>query len=76
MSDAVRARLKDGRETNLSPFFARRLEAEVLDEPTTRPDGSARPDTRASGRKVKPKTSVDEASTAKKAANASDKKEN
>jgi hypothetical protein len=76
MSDAVRARLKDGRETNLSPFFAKRLGAEVLDEPTHNPDGSVRVDTAKGGRPLKPRTSVDEASTAKKARDASNTKEN
>lgn len=72
---AVRARL-NGRETNMSPFFAELYGAEVLDEPTTNPDGSPRGDTAEGGRPLKPKTTVDEASTAKKAANASDKKGN
>lgn len=74
MSDVVRARLKNGLETNLSPFFAKRLGAEVLDEPTIRPDGGPRDDTRK-GRRVKPLISVDEASTAKKASGASTTKE-
>lgn len=74
MSDVVRARLKSGLETNLSPFFAKKLGAEVLDEPTTRPDGGPREDTRK-GRRVKPQVSVDEASTAKQASGASTPKE-
>ena len=62
MADLVRVRL-NGIEKNVGRTFAERHDLEVLDEPTTNPDGSLRPTTRAGGRRVKPKTSV-----AKKAA--------
>lgn len=70
MSDLVRARLKSGVETNLSPFFANLYGAEVLDEPTVNPDGSPRRDTRAGGRKVKPRVSATEAAKANKTTDA------
>lgn len=66
MSEIVRA-VHKGRQSNMSRFFAERLDAKVVDEPTHNADGSPRGITTAAGRPVKKKTTVDEASAAKKA---------
>ena len=65
MSDLVRVRLGDV-EKNVGAAFAERFELDVIDEPTHRPDGTARGVTRAGGRARKPKTSVDQQAAAKK----------
>lgn len=57
--ELVRVRIDDV-ETNVGAAFAEAEGLEVLDEPTTNPDGSRREDTRPNGRKAKPKTSVAE----------------
>jgi hypothetical protein len=68
MSDLVRARL-NGFEKNLGRAFAESTEGvEILDEPTTNPDGTLRSTTRAGGRRVKPKTTVAKQAAEKKAA--------
>ena len=63
----VRVRLSDGTEKNLSEHVAKRAKLEVLDEPTTRGDGSLRRPTRKGGRPDKPKTTVAKKAAAKKA---------
>lgn len=71
----VRALVPDGdagQLVNVSPAQAEAKGWEVVDEPTHGDDGRALPPTRANGRPVKPKTNlpkttVDKASTAKKA---------
>ncbi len=64
----VRARL-NGVDHTMSRFFARRLKAQIIQSPVTNADGTLRGSTSAdSGRKAKPKTTVDEASAVKKAA--------
>lgn len=69
MADEL-ARVRIGRiEKNMSRSLAERTEGvTVLDEPTHRGDGSLRAETRAGGRRTKPKTTVAEAAAAKKAA--------
>jgi hypothetical protein len=64
MSDLVRVRL-DGVEKNVGRAFAERFELEVLDEPTSRPDGTPRRTTRRRGRPMKPKTTVAKEAAAK-----------
>lgn len=67
MPDLVRARHK-GTDHTMSRYFAQRLGASIIQSPTHNPDGSLRGPTSAeSGRKAKPKTTVDKASTAKQA---------
>lgn len=66
MPEVVRARL-NGRESNMSRFFAERNGAEILDEPTHNGDGSPRRMTTVSGRPAKPKTSVAQKATEKSA---------
>lgn len=63
----VRAVIGD-REVNVSAAYAKTHDLTVLDEPTHRPDGRARAETRSGGRKAKPKTSVAKAAATKKAA--------
>ena len=66
----VRALVPDGdagQLTNVSPELAEANGWEVVDEPTHGVDGRPLPPTRASGRPVKPKTTVGKAPTAKKA---------
>lgn len=54
----VRAVIGD-REVNVSPEYAEAHGLEVLaDEPTHRPDGRTRPETRRGGRPLKPQTTV------------------
>lgn len=60
----VRARIGD-RSVNVSPEYAAAEGFEVLEEPTHRDDGRARPETTVSGRAVKPKTTVAEAAAKK-----------
>lgn len=67
--ELVRVRIDDI-ETNVGAAFAEAEGLEVLDEPTTNPDGSRREETRVNGRKAKPKTSVAE-KAAEKSANGS-----
>lgn len=63
----VRARL-DGVDHTMSRFFAKRLGAQIIQSPTTNEDGTLRgPSSSVSGRKAKTKTTVGEASAAKKA---------
>lgn len=57
MPELVRARL-NGRDTNMSRFLAEQSGAEILDEPTERADGGPRGESRASGRRSKPRTTV------------------
>lgn len=77
MADLVRARL--GRvEKNVGKSFAEMHNLDVLDEPTSNPDGTYRATTRSGGRRAKKKTTVDDSASAKKAAvteSAPDKKE-
>lgn len=61
----VRA-LIGNRSVNVSPEYAKAHDLEVLDEPTHLDDGRVRPETTATGRPIKPKTTVADA-TAKKA---------
>ena len=77
MSDLVVARLENGTEKTVSRGFAEAKGLEVLDEPTTNPDGSPRAATRTGGRRKKPKTSVSQKAAEKKAVTepAADKKE-
>lgn len=67
MAELVRARI-NGFEKNVGRAYAETTDGvEVLDdEPTTNRDGSLRPTTRAGGRPVKPRTTVDDQATAKK----------
>lgn len=65
----VRARIDD-RSVNVSPEHAEAEGLELLDEPTHFDDGRPRPETRANGRPVKPKTTV-AAAAAKKAGQSS-----
>lgn len=68
MSDElVRVRI-NGVEKNVGASFAESHGLNVLDEPTVRGDGTPRPMTREGGRPRKPKTTVAEKATAKKAA--------
>lgn len=67
MPDLVRAVVGDI-EKNVGRAFAEAKGLEVLDEPTTRPDGSLRPTTRVGGRRVKPKTTVEAEAKKKPAA--------
>lgn len=55
------------RSVNVSPEYAEAKGLEVLDEPTHLDDGRVRPETTATGRPIKPKTTV-AAAAAKKAA--------
>lgn len=66
MSDLVRARI-NGFEKNVGRAYAEANGFEVLDEPITNRDGSARGTTRTGGRVVKPKTSVAKAAAGKAA---------
>lgn len=77
MADLVRARYK-GVDYSLARFWVRRLGAQIIQSPTHNPDGSLRGPTSAeSGRKAKPKTTVDKASTEKLAEpSATDTEEN
>lgn len=67
MSDLVRVR-ENGFELNVGRTHAEAAGLEVLDEPTTRPDGTLRRATRINGRPVKPKTTVAKKAAEKKAA--------
>jgi hypothetical protein len=67
MADLVRVRL-DGVEKNVGAAFAEKHGLEVLDVSAHRPDGQVRPETRKGGRRRKPKTTVADRATAKKAA--------
>lgn len=68
MADLVRVRL-NGFEKNVGRTFAETTEgAEILDEPTSNPDGTLRGITRTGGRRAKPKTSVAKQAAAKKQA--------
>lgn len=72
--ELVRARI-NGFEKNLSRAFAEAtVGVQILDEPTTNPDGTLRGVTRTAGRPVKPRTTVARSAarkrTAKKAASA------
>lgn len=62
----VRVRFENGLEGNLSESVAKATGLEILDEPTTKGDGTPRPQTRAKGRKRKPKTSVSAEAAKKK----------
>lgn len=75
--ELVRVRFK-GVEKNMGRSLAEASEGvTVLDEPTTRGDGTPLPTTREGGRRRKPKTTVAKSATAKKAVtSASDVKEN
>lgn len=70
MPELVRVRI-GGVEKNVGKAFAAKHDLTVLDEPTTKGDGSPRETTRKNGRRAKPKTTVDDSATAKKAAVAS-----
>lgn len=65
MADLVRVRIGKV-EKNVGRAFAESNELTILDEPTHRGDGTARGETRADGRRRKPKTSVAKAAAAKK----------
>lgn len=67
MAELVRARI-NGFEKNVGREYAEANGFEVLDEPTTNPDGTVRATTRLDGRPVKKKTSVAKAAAEKKAA--------
>lgn len=68
MSDElVRVRLGDI-EKNMGRALAESAGVEILDEPTHKGDGSLRGETRSGGRPVKPKTTVADSATGKKAA--------
>lgn len=58
MSDLVRVRVGD-REFNVGRAHAEANDLKVLDEPTHLRDGSLRPTTRAGGRQIKPRTTVE-----------------
>lgn len=62
----VRVRFENGLEGNLSESVATATGLTVLDEPTTNGDGTPRPQTRAKGRRRKPKTSVSNEAAKKK----------
>lgn len=62
----VRVRTANGMETSVGEAWAKAEGLEILDEPATRPDRSPREQTRAKGRKRKPKTSVSEEAAKKK----------
>jgi hypothetical protein len=62
----VRVRFENGLEGNLSESVAKAAELTILDEPTTNGDGTPRPQTRAKGRRRKPKTSVSAEAAKKK----------
>lgn len=64
--ELVRARV-GGIEKNVGRKFAERHGLDVLDEPTTAPDGALRDATRKGGRRAKKKTTVAEAAAAKQA---------
>ncbi|KAB2808313.1 hypothetical protein F9L07_22625 [Pimelobacter simplex] len=68
-TDLVRVRVGDT-EFNAGRSDAHRRGLTVLDEPTHTRSGNPRPETRAGGRPVKPKTSVATKAAAKKAASA------
>ena len=70
MSGLVRVR-ENGFEHNTGAARAEAKGLTVLDEPTHRPDGSPRPATRAKGRPIKPRKSVDQAAAEKKSADES-----
>lgn len=65
MSDLVRVRA-NGREFNTGRANAARKGWEVLNQPTHQRDGRPRPETRRSGRPLKPKTTVAKAAEEKK----------
>ena len=67
MAELVRVQIGDV-EKNIGADFAAIHDLTVLDEPTSKGDGSPRPATRKNGRRAKPKTTVDASATAKKAA--------
>lgn len=67
MADLVRVRIGDI-EKNVGKAFAEANDLTVLDEPTTNGDGTLRAETRAGGRRAKPKTTVAKSAAAKKAA--------
>lgn len=62
----VRVRMPNGLETNVGQAWAKAEGLEILDEPAARPDRSPREQTRAKGRKRKPKTSVSAEAAKKK----------
>lgn len=66
MGDLVRVRV-NGYDTNVGRAFAEKHELEVLDEPTHRPDGRPRRLSRADGRPMKRRTTVDAEASRKKA---------
>lgn len=67
MADLVRVRV-NGYEHNVGRAYAVAHDLEILDEPARDRLGYPRPTSRKGGRKVKPKTTVNEAAEAKKAA--------
>ena len=67
MADFVRARL-DGTDYTMARFWAKRLDAQIIQSPTHNDDGTLRgPTSAATDRKAKPKTTVDKSSAAKQA---------
>lgn len=76
INDLVRVRIGDV-EKNMGRAFAESLgdDVEILDQPTSTPDGRLREDTRHDGRPIKPKTSVATEAAAKKTASAETSKE-
>lgn len=64
----VRVRFENGSEGNLNESVAKAAGLEILDEPTTRGDGTPRPQTRKASRPRKPKTSVSKEAAKKKTA--------
>ncbi len=74
--ELVRVRF-NGVEKNMGRSFAEATGVEVLDDPTTRGDRTARPTTREGGRRRQPKTTVAKSAAEKKAVtSASVEKEN
>lgn len=67
MQKLVRARIRD-REVTVSASYAEAKGLEVLDEPVRRDDGRLRAETRAGGRRVKPRKSVAKKAAEKKQA--------
>lgn len=67
MPNLVRAVIGN-QEVNVSPEYAESKGLEVLEESAYREDGQIRPATRRGGRRAKPKTSVAEKASEKKAA--------
>lgn len=64
----VRVRLANGHETSLNEDFARSEGLQILDEPATDYRGWPLPVSRKNGRRVKPRTTVNEAAAKKAAA--------